>query len=365
MSDHVLDLLALTLVPGLGDRNVKQLISYCGSPSEVFKSNKKKLESIPGFGAKKVSIILNHQTHSEAESILKEVEKKNQEVLTYLDSDYPQRLKLAIDTPTILYKRGSGNLNPARTVAVVGTRRATEYGKEATRKIVDDLKALGAQVISGLAYGIDIEAHRAALKNGSSTVAVLAGGLDRIYPSVHRKHADEMLADGAILTESPPDTKPEAHLFPARNRIIAGMADATIVVEAAEKGGALITAKIADSYNRTIFALPGNIDHTYSVGTNKLISSQVALIYTGINDLKYNLNWEELSDTPEVKKELPELTDQERTVYDLIDGNNGPIEIDRLAIKSQIPINQMASLLLGLEFKNVIKSMPGKKYGLI
>ncbi len=365
MTNHVLDLLALTLVPGLGDRNVKQLISYCGSPAEVFSSNRSKLESIPGFGSKTASIILNHKTHSEAESIIKEAEKKEMEILTYLDSGYPQRLKLVIDAPPIIYKKGNGDLNPPRTIAVVGTRRATDYGKAATRKIANDLQALGSQVVSGLAYGIDIEAHRAALKNGSSTIAVLAGGLDRIYPSVHKKSAEEMQENGAIITESRPDTKPDPHLFPARNRIIAGMTDATIVVEAAERGGALITAKIADSYGRTVFAVPGDIIHTYSAGTNHLIATQMALIYTGINDLKYHLNWEETDGKEPAKKVLPEMTEQERKIYELLAAKATPLEIDQIAIMSQVPINQLASLLLGLEFKNVVKSMPGKKYGVI
>ncbi len=365
MSENSLDLLALSLVPGLGDRNVKQLISYCGSTKAVFESSKKKLESIPGFGSKTASIILNHKTHSEAESILKEAEKKNMEVISYLDSAYPQKLKLVIDAPTILYKKGNGDLNPPRSIAVVGTRRATDYGKEATRKIVDDLKALGAQVVSGLAYGIDIESHRAALKNGNSTVAVLAGGLDRIYPSVHKKNAEEMQENGAIISESRPDTKPDPHLFPARNRIIAGMSDATIVVEAAERGGALITAKIADSYGRTVFAVPGDLVHTYSAGTNKLISTQMALIYTGMEDLKYHLNWEETDGAPAPVKKPPALTDEEKKVYDLLEASAGAMEIDQIAIKSQIPINQLASLLLNLEFKNVVRNYPGKKYGLV
>ncbi|MCP4458126.1 MAG: DNA-protecting protein DprA [Cytophagales bacterium] len=364
MSNDTLDLLALKLIPGLGDKNIKQLVSYCGSPTEVFNVHKSKLMSIPGFGKKTVDIILNHQTNKQAETILGKAEKKGMDVLNYLDKSYPVRLRQVMDAPTILFKKGKGDFNPARTVAIVGTRRATNYGKEITTKIVEDLLSLNVQVISGLAYGIDIEAHKAAMKNNISTVSVLAGGLDWIYPSIHKKFAEDMQDTGGILSESPPGTKPNPHLFPARNRIIAGMADATIVVEAAERGGALITANIADSYNRTVFAVPGDIGHTHSVGTNKLIRSQKAIIYTGAEDLIYHLGWSDENLESKQKIELPDMNDTERVVYQLLVDNEPSLEIDILAMKAQIPINQMASILLGLEFKNLVKSMPGKKYGI-
>jgi DNA processing protein len=364
MAHHPLKLLALTLVPGLGDWNIKQLISYCGSADEVFKVPKRKLESIPGIGPKTVNAILQHQTFDEAEAILTEADKKGMNVLSYLDADYPQRMKSQMDAPAILFTKGNGDLNPSRTLAIVGTRKATSYGKHVTQKIVEDLSAMNVQIISGLAYGIDIEAHKAALKHRTSTVAVLAGGLDWIYPSTHKKYAEDMQAEGAILSESIPGTKPDPHLFPARNRIIAGMADAVIVVEAAEKGGALITAKIADSYNRALFAVPGNLDHAYSAGTNKLIASQLALIYTGVEDLAVQLSWDAESAKKE-KAPLPELTDDEEKIYQLLLQKGQPVEIDLLAIQAQFPINKVASVLLGLEFKNLVKSIPGKKYGVM
>lgn len=363
MSDSTIDLLALSLIPGLGDHNVKQLVSYCGSPWQVFGSSRKKLEAIPGFGPKLTDQLLNHQTHKEAEAIFNNATDKGMTVLGYLDSRYPERLKSVLDAPAVLYSKGEGSLNPARTLAIVGTRKATEYGKAVTRKIVDECRDLDVQIISGLAYGIDIESHRAALQNKMSTVSVLAGGLDWIYPSVHKKYAEEMQAKGAIVSECVPGTKPDPHLFPARNRIIAGMADAVIVVEAAARGGALITAKIADSYNRPLFAVPGNIDHSYSEGTNHLISTQLALIYTGVKDLMYQLNWES-GDTQPKKKRVPDLEPAEKIVYELLD-ESGIMLIDDISMKSQIPINQVASLLLTLEFKGVVKSLPGKKFGLV
>lgn len=362
MSDQTVDVLALLLVKGLGERNVKQLISYCGSAQEVFSASKKKLSAIPGIGPTLIDTLLHQSTHKEARKIIQVAEEKGMKVSSYLDKGYPSRLKSVIDAPLILYSRGRGNLNPARTLAIVGTRKATAYGRAVTDKIVEACKDLDVQIISGLAYGIDIQSHRAALKNDLSTVGVLAGGLDWIYPSVHKKYAEEMQQTGVIVSECRPGTQPDPHLFPARNRIIAGMADAVIVVEAAIKGGALITARIADSYHRPLFAVPGNIDHGYSEGTNHLIASQLALIYTGIHDLKYHLNWDSVSDLS--PKEAPVLEGEEQRLYSLLSGNGASIQIDELAMKSQIPINQVASLLLNLEFKGIVKSMPGKKYGI-
>jgi DNA processing protein len=365
MSDELVSQIALELVPGLGNRGVKQLFSYCGSASAIFKAPKSKLLRIPGVGEKMASSIKNSTPFQEAEAILKSSEKIGAEILHYTNKKYPQRLKLAPDAPSLLYVKGNGNLNPSRSIAIVGTRKATEYGKSITDKIVKDLSELNVTIISGLAYGIDIQAQRACLHNNIPTFAVLAGGLDRIYPSVHKKYAEEMQETGGIISESIPGTKPDPHLFPARNRIIAGMTDATIVVEAAEKGGALITANIADSYDRVVFAVPGDVGHPYSAGTNKLIAAQKALIYTGAQDIMYHLNWDTEEDQQKEAAPLPDLSEEESVIYQLLLGSREPLEIDLIALKSQISINKVASLLLTLEFKNLVKSMPGKKYGII
>lgn len=364
MSEELVFQLALELIPGVGNRGIKQLISYCGSASEVFKASNNRLQSIPGVGDKMASAIKHFSSFKEAESIIYSAEKINSEVLHYTNPKFPQRLKQVIDAPNILYSKGNGDLNPAKSVAIVGTRKATSYGKSITDKIVEELTTLGVTVISGLAYGIDIQAHKASLKNGIPTIGILAGGLDRLYPSIHKKYAEEMLASGGLISESIPGTKPDPHLFPARNRIIAGMADATIIVEAAAKGGALITANLADSYNRLVFAVPGDVGNTYSEGTNKLIATQKALIYTGVEDFTYHLNWDIEQET-QVEKVLPEMNKDEQIIYDLIRVNGGPLEIDLIAIQSQVPINQVASHLLTMEFKNLVKSFPGKKFGLV
>ncbi|MEP0986478.1 DNA-processing protein DprA [Ekhidna sp.] len=364
MSEELVFQIALELIPGVGNKGTKQLLSYCGSATEVFRAPKSKLLKIPGVGEKMAKAVKEASPFKEAESIVYSSEKIGAEILHYSNPLFPKRLKQIPDAPSIIYKKGHGDLNPQKSIAIVGTRKATSYGKNITDKIVSDLSVLGVTIISGLAYGIDIQSHKACLKNNIPTCAILAGGLDRIYPSVHKKYVEEIQEHGAIITESIPGTKPDPHLFPARNRIIAGMTDATIVVEAAERGGALITANIADSYNRLVFAVPGDVGHTFSEGTNKLIATQRALIYTGVEDLIYHLNWD-VSLEDDKPKIIPELSEQEQIIFELLSENRSPIEIDLISAKSQIPINQVASHLLSLEFKNLVKSMPGKKFGLV
>jgi len=364
MSEELVHQLALELIPGIGQKSVKQLISYCGSASEVVSTPKNRLLKIPGVGHKMASAIKSVNTYRDSETIIRSCEEKGIQILHYLNPDFPKKLKLIHDAPNILYFKGSGDLNPQRTVSIVGARKATSYGKEITEKIVSELALVGVTIVSGLAYGIDIQAHRTALKHNTPTFAVIAGGLDRVYPSAHKKYAEQMLQSGGVISESLPETKPDAHLFPVRNRIIAGMSDATIVVEAAERGGALITANLADSYNRIVFAVPGDVGNTFSEGANRLIASQKALIYTGAQDLIYHLGWE--LDEDNVKpKIIPVLQPEEEEIYLLLKESGRAIEIDQIAIKSEIPINQVASLLLGLEFKNLVKSLPGKKYDLV
>ena len=363
MSEELVHQLSLELIPGIGSRGVKSLISYCGSASAVRTSRKSQLLKIPGIGEGLAQIIIKSDYRNQAEKIIKSAETIDAEVLHYTNPKYPSRLKHIPDSPNILYKKGNGDLNPTKCVSIVGTRKATAYGKEIAEQIINDLQSYDVTIVSGLAYGIDIHAHKTCLNSHVSTYGVIAGGLDRIYPAAHKKFAIEMMERGGIVTESIPGTKPDPHLFPARNRIIAGMSDVTIVIEAAARGGALITAHLADSYDRLVFAVPGEIGRTYSEGTNRLIATQKALIYTRIGDLPYHLNWEhnEESNKPQ---ELPELSETESQIYSLLSQHNSPLEIDRISFISQIPINQVASTLLNLEFKNLVKNLPGKKFTL-
>lgn len=351
---------ALELIPGVGDYTAKNLIAYCGSASAIFTSKKTHLRKIPGIGEKIIAQLTSQNVLSDAEKIIENAGKLGIEVHHYTDSTYPAKLKQIADAPNILYTKG--NL-PAfkRGLAIVGTRNATDYGKSITEKIVGECREMSISIVSGLAYGIDICAHRAALKNHLPTYGVLAGGIDKIYPSAHKNTAIEMLESGGLISENPPGTKAEAHFFPARNRIIAGMCDATIVVEAAKKGGALITANIADSYNRAVFAVPGDLSNKYSEGCNYLIRNHKAYIFTGVSDLKYHLNWDEDIETPS-GPDISMLTEIEQAIYQVLADNANGIAIDDLAWKAQVPINQLASLLLNLEFSGLVKSLPGKKY---
>lgn len=365
MSDEKLYQVALALIPGIGSINAKSLVSYCGSVKGIFEANKRQLLKIPGIGEKTIAAIQSAKVLNEAESILKNCVKSNVTISHYTDSNFPSRLKLIADSPNLIYIKGNGEINPKRSVAIVGTRNATQYGKDVTEKIAKSCETLNATMISGLAYGVDIHAHRSSLLLGIPNIAVLAGGLDKIYPAIHKSVADQITENGLLISENPPGTKPEAHYFPARNRIIAGMCDATIVVEAAIKGGALITANIADSYDRPVFAVPGDLNNKYSEGCNYLIRNQKAYIYTGIDDIIYQLNWD-MENTEQVKvdRDYSQLNEEEQRICKLLEDQPDGLSIDEISWKAQIPINKLASLLLTLEFQGVMNSLPGKKYQL-
>ncbi len=352
------------MIPGIGNANGKQLISYIGNIGDIFNVNRKELNKIPGLREHTLHSILNKETFREAEKILNESSKMGISILHFTDADYPDSLKNILDSPNILYCKGNINLNAMYSISIVGTRNATAYGESIINQIINSLVHLKPTIYSGLAYGIDILAHKSALKSNVPTVAALAGGLDKIYPGIHSKVVNSMLQNGGgIISEHPPGTKPEAHQFPARNRIIAGISNATIVVEAAKKGGALITAEIADSYNKPVFAVPGNIGNTYSEGCNNLIQSQKALIYTTIEDVLTHLNWDL---DPEIHRRreliLSDLNDEEKAIVKLLQQNREAIAIDELSWRSQVQINKLANTLLQLEFKGAVKSLPGNRY---
>lgn len=364
MKDELRYQVALNMLPGIGSVIAKQLVSYCGSVKEIFKASSAKLDKIPGIGPKTISLIKNSDLLKDADIEIEKCSKNNVRILFYTDKDYPYKLKQTIDGPLIIYSKGEGEINPRRAIAIVGTRQATEYGKSVTEQLVADLKPYGVAIISGLAYGIDITAHKAAIHNDIPTHAVLGSGVDVIYPAIHRDVAHKLQSNGALISEFPLGTKPEAYHFPARNRIIAGMSDAVVVIEAAERGGALITADIANSYNREVFALPGNLDHRFSVGCNKLIQQQKAVIFTNVKDLIKELNWD-LEEGGIVKnrdQSLESFSKEERLIIDLLTPEKTGLEIDKLAWKSHLTVNQLANVLLSLEFEGVIKALPGKKY---
>tara|TARA_R110000850_G_scaffold83276_4_gene178775 strand:- start:4044 stop:5162 length:1119 start_codon:yes stop_codon:yes gene_type:complete len=359
--------LALSLAPKIGPGVFKAIIAYSGSATHFFKLPKGKVAKTPKVGEKLLA--LRNQENEllrKADELINECEKKHFNILTPLHPDFPQRFKMQEDSPVVIFAQGITNLNFDRTVGIVGTRSATTYGKSATRKIIEDLSIYQPAIISGLAYGIDIEAHRTALALGLPTIAVLGSPIGRIYPAVHKKTAEAIMETGTVISEYSPGSTMVPGNFPARNRIIASLSDALIVVEAAEKGGALITAEIAYSYDKDVFAVPGNLQSQYSEGCNLLIKKMKANIYTGPNDVAEALLW---SKPGEVKSQKPQLDltnrDEEEQVILKLLQEKGELEIDSLSLTTEIPLGLLSSKLLSLEFEGIVKSLPGKKYRLL
>lgn len=356
---------AIGLIPGVGNMLTKQLISYCGSPKEVFLKSKTGLKNIPNIGESVAQQIVNSDVLRLAEQELLKAEKQGVNILFYTNNDYPSRLKLLADAPTLLYIKGNVDLNNPKSVGIVGTREATAYGKEITENIVKELVSQNTLIVSGLAYGIDIAAHKAACKYNLPTVGVMASGIDIIYPAAHKNTASDIQNNGGLLTENKFGTIPDAPRFPARNRIIAGLADVLIVVEAAEKGGALITAEIANTYNKDVFAVPGRINDKYSLGCLKLINNHKAHIFTSVAYMVSYLNWDQSKQhTKIIVKPDPQLEGEELVVFDMMK-HSGEIILDELAWKTQLNVNRLSSVLLSLEFAGIVKAMPGKKFKLI
>ncbi|WP_017258976.1 DNA-processing protein DprA [Pedobacter arcticus] len=357
--------IALTFVKGIGDITIKSLISYCGSAEEVFKAKQSHLEKIPGIGTKTAKLIVNHKAFERAEQELAFIEKYKIQPIFYTDKNYPKRLKNCADSPALLYFKGKANLNNQKTVAIVGTRNASNYGKAFCEKLIDGLKEHNVLIVSGLAYGIDVAAHKSAVAMNQPTVGVLGHGLDRIYPALHRSVAESMLANGGLLTEFPSQTNPDRQNFPKRNRIIAGLADAVIVVEAAKKGGALITAEIANSYNKDVFALPGKIDDEFSEGCNFLIKTNRANLITRPEDIEYIMGWQANTavQKPTSPKLFADLNKDELAVVNIIT-QSGSIAIDDLQLQLEMPQSKLAMLLLNLEMQSVIIALPGRVYRL-
>ncbi len=366
MKDQLLKYkIAISLIPGIGSILAKKLIEYAGGPGEVFGIPPRSLERVPGIGKKLAREISRKDILNEAEREIQFIRKYNIRPLFYLDEEYPERLKECQDSPVMIYIKGLAQLNHQKIISIIGTRKATDNGREICNKLVKDLAERGHDplIVSGLAYGIDICAHRAALKNGLGTVAVLGHGLSNIYPPAHSNDAREIVKKGALVTDFPSAEKPRKNNFIKRNRIIAGMSDATIVIESGKKGGALITADLANSYDRDVFAFPGRITDKYSAGCNKLVKTHKAALIESITDLEYMLGWEskEKSRSSEQKKIFDSLSAEEKEILALID-KKGEASIDDLCSESGHHMGKVSHLLLNLEFAGYLKSLPGKIY---
>ena len=361
-SENLLHNIGIGLIDNVGDVLVKKLIAYCGSSEAVFKESKGKLLKIPDVGSTAAASILSQNVLARAEEEIRFIEKNELNALFYLDHDYPARLKHCDDGPTMLYTKGEMDLNSKRVVSIVGTRNATEYGKKMCHEIVEGLAMLDVLVVSGLAYGIDICAHKASVKNNVQTVAVVAHGHDRIYPGSHKSTVERMYENGGMVTEFISHTNPDRENFPKRNRIIAGLSDAVIVIESAKRGGALITADIANSYNRDVFAVPGMLGAQYSAGCNWLIKVNKGALMESVQDLEYIMGWEskDPKKEPIQKKIFVELAPREKVLIGII--KQGSIGIDTLSLEAKMSTSTVSSLLLNLEFAGVVKCLPGKVY---
>ncbi len=358
--------LALTFIKGIGPTLSRSLLAYFGDAESVFKVPPARFKMVPGISTKTIQQLNLTEALRLAERELIYTEKNNIDILFYTDSRYPKKLKLCNDAPILLYSKGNADLNNQRIVSIVGTRNATDYGKQLCKQLLEDLQRYKVLVVSGLALGIDVAAHKESLRVNVPTVGVLGHGLDRLYPNQNKSTADKMLLNGGLLSEYPSGTKPDREHFPQRNRIVAGMADVTVVVEAGIKGGALITAEIANSYNRDVFAFPGRITDEYSEGCNFLIRNNKAGLLTCAADLAFLLGWDAESKPAKASPKqftLPiDLTQQERTIWETLQQNNAPLAIDELSIKLNMPVSLLAMNLLNMEMQGYINARPGKMY---
>lgn len=367
---EIIHLIALTQVEGVGLARARALINAMGSATNVFAHHAEAADILPGLKTLFTNDLTKDELIARAEKEYEFIKQNNIRGITIHDEDYPSRLRECDDAPLVLFYKGTANMNAFKVINMVGTRHATDYGKELCMRFLTDLKALCPEVlvVSGLAYGIDVHAHRAALHNNLPTIGVLAHGLDRIYPNEHRNVAAEMVQHGGVLTEFPSGTNPDRHNFVKRNRIVAGMCDATIVVESAAKGGSLITADLALGYNRECFAFPGRTNDTYSEGCNKLIRDNKAGLIQSAEDFVRAMSWNPASRPAKpkyVQRSLfPELSDDEQKVVDALT-QQSDTHINALVLATDIPIQKMSALLFELEMKGVVRAMVGNAYQLI
>ncbi len=357
--------IAITHIPMVGAVTAKNLISYCGGAEAVFRSQKRELLKIPGIGATTASNILKQDVLTRAEQEIAFIEKNAIQPIFYLDKNYPQRLRNCNDSPIMLYYKGNADLNAERVVAIVGTRMPSPYGKTTCEEILTELQPYKPLIVSGLAYGIDIIAHKKSLELNMPNIGVLGSGLNRIYPQDHRPTAQQMIHCGGILSEYISDTPPDREHFPMRNRIIAGMCDALIVVESADGGGSIISAKVANDYNRDVFAVPGRLKDKFSAGCNWLIRTNQATIFSSAAHLAQAMNWTLSGEKPTVQRELfVEINDQENKIIQIL-RQAEHVSIDKLTFATNFSPSEMAAHLLNLEFKGVVKSLPGKLYAMV
>jgi DNA processing protein len=356
--------IALGLIPRIGDINARKLVSHFGSVEAVFSESYRNILKIPGIGPELAGYVCNRSYLEIAEKEAEYIERNNIRTYFYLDNDYPFRLRQCDDSPVVFFFKGQCDLDSNKILSVVGTRNATIRGKELCDSIIGELAKSHPDliIVSGLAYGIDIAAHKSALANNLQTIGVLGHGFKTIYPSVHSPAAKAMTSKGGLLTDFLSDALPERNNFLKRNRIIAGISDATLVVESGEKGGALVTADIAASYNRDVLAVPGRPEDQWSKGCNNMIKSNKAALVENASDIEYFLDWTpEKARSPVQRSLFAELEDHEKAIFELV-AKEGEMTIDSICRTLNVPVHKLSSQLLQMEFKGALKCYPGNLY---
>lgn len=365
-TDGLIYKIGLTLIPGVGDVLGRKLVNLCGSAEAVFREPGRHLRKMPRLGNLISEAVRGSAIFERAESEMLFIRRYGITPLFFRDTGYPNRLRHCYDSPVMIYYKGTADLNSTKVIGIVGTRNATEYGKAVSRTLIDGLAGQQVLVVSGLAYGIDSCAHRYALDTGLDTVGVLGHGLDTVYPWLNRPLAEKMLRQGGLVTEFMSGTKPDRTNFPKRNRIIAGLCDAVIVVEAGRRGGALITADIANSYNRDVFAVPGRVTDPLSDGTNYLIRTNRAALVQTADDIGYLMGWKETGrpGEPVQRKIFVELSEEEEKIASIL-REKGPTGIDEICSLAEYTMSRVSASLLNLEFEGIVKCLPGKVYSLV
>jgi DNA processing protein len=366
LEKELVALLTLQKAKGVGDIIAKKLIAHCGSAENVFAEKKSILEKINGIGSVTIKNLFDKENRIAADLEFDYIHKKKISSVSFQDENYPFKLKQCIDAPILLFQDGNINLENPRVISIVGTRKMTLYGRDFINQFIEELVPYNPIIVSGFAYGVDITAQKAAINNNLQTISILAHGLETIYPKTHKKYIHQVNENGGFYTEFWHDEEPLREHFLKRNRIVAGISEATIIIESAEKGGSLVTAEIANSYSREVFAVPGKTTDILSKGCNNLIKRNKAGILTSANDLIEMLNWDIDKEKPKTlqKQLFVDLNTEEQQVYNYL-LNSGKRYMDSIALDNNIPVYRLATILFNMEMQGVVRPLPGKLFEVI